>query len=229
MVEFGIVVVVATLFSLFVSFTLTPMLAARWSVLRRSSEPPTLPRLVPARLRPAHGLVPRPRSAVGAQARHGRRRRLLRAGRSARSRSCRSGSCPSEFVPNSQTGDISMTLTYPVGTPLYKTQAAVDRIEQHILADPRRRVDVHDRRQKTGGLGLDPRRQRGAPARVDGQEAPRRNRQRRRRRSESSAISHRAPSSRSPATRGGGDPIYYVLSGSGERDPGRGRQTRRVH
>ncbi len=40
MVEFGIVVVVATLFSLVVSFTLTPMLAAHWSIRRRSPEPP---------------------------------------------------------------------------------------------------------------------------------------------------------------------------------------------
>lgn len=40
MVEFGIVVVVATLFSLLVSFTLTPMLAAHWSVRRRTAEPP---------------------------------------------------------------------------------------------------------------------------------------------------------------------------------------------
>ncbi len=40
MKEFGIVVTVATLFSLFVSFTLTPMLAARWSVLKRSAAPP---------------------------------------------------------------------------------------------------------------------------------------------------------------------------------------------
>jgi hydrophobic/amphiphilic exporter-1 (mainly G- bacteria), HAE1 family len=40
MKEFGIVVTVSTLFSLLVSFTLTPMLAARWSVLRRSSAPP---------------------------------------------------------------------------------------------------------------------------------------------------------------------------------------------
>ncbi|HTW85159.1 MAG TPA: efflux RND transporter permease subunit [Candidatus Sulfotelmatobacter sp.] len=38
--EFGIVVTVATLFSLFVSFTLTPVLAAKWSVLKRSSAPP---------------------------------------------------------------------------------------------------------------------------------------------------------------------------------------------
>jgi HAE1 family hydrophobic/amphiphilic exporter-1 len=38
--EFGIVVTVATLFSLLVSFTLTPVLAAKWSVLRRSTAPP---------------------------------------------------------------------------------------------------------------------------------------------------------------------------------------------
>ncbi len=42
MKEFGIVVTVATLFSLFVSFTLTPMLAAKWSVLRRSAAPPRM-------------------------------------------------------------------------------------------------------------------------------------------------------------------------------------------
>jgi hydrophobic/amphiphilic exporter-1 (mainly G- bacteria), HAE1 family len=40
MQEFGIVVTVATLFSLFVSFTLTPMLAAKWSVKRRVAAPP---------------------------------------------------------------------------------------------------------------------------------------------------------------------------------------------
>lgn len=38
--EFAAVVVIATLFSLFVSFTLTPLLAARWSVIRRSEAAP---------------------------------------------------------------------------------------------------------------------------------------------------------------------------------------------
>ncbi len=38
--EFGAVIVVATLFSLLVSFTLTPLLAARWSVKQRSMAPP---------------------------------------------------------------------------------------------------------------------------------------------------------------------------------------------
>jgi HAE1 family hydrophobic/amphiphilic exporter-1 len=40
MKEFGIVVTVATVFSLFVSFTLTPVLAAKWSVLKRTAAPP---------------------------------------------------------------------------------------------------------------------------------------------------------------------------------------------
>jgi HAE1 family hydrophobic/amphiphilic exporter-1 len=38
--EFGAVVVIATLFSLLVSFTLTPLLAAKWSVVRRSEAKP---------------------------------------------------------------------------------------------------------------------------------------------------------------------------------------------
>src|SRR5579871_1577211 len=38
--EFGAVIVVATLFSLLVSFTLTPLLAAKWSVLKRSKGTP---------------------------------------------------------------------------------------------------------------------------------------------------------------------------------------------
>ena len=38
--EFGAVVVISTLFSLFVSFTLTPLLAAKWSVRKRSEAMP---------------------------------------------------------------------------------------------------------------------------------------------------------------------------------------------
>lgn len=38
--EFGAVIVVATLFSLLVSFTLTPLLAAKWSMRDRSASPP---------------------------------------------------------------------------------------------------------------------------------------------------------------------------------------------
>jgi HAE1 family hydrophobic/amphiphilic exporter-1 len=132
MVEFGVVVVVATLFSLFVSFTLTPMLAARWSVRKRSTAPPRYlawfqrgydavqvwyrDRGLPWSLR--HGTI----VGVGCF--------LLVVGAVAL---VPLGFVSSEFIPESQTGDIGMTLTYPVGTPLYKTQAIVDNIEQHLL------------------------------------------------------------------------------------------------
>ena len=197
MVEFGVVVVVATLFSLFVSFTLTPMLAARWSVRRRSTAPSRYlawfqtgferlnawyrDRALPFALRHRwltgsvcallviNGLslvgVPAPvayldlavaawclvwllvRAALAGSPRiaawlPAADRRvsfgaaafccvlaLVLGGVVAADRTIRT-----EFVPSSQTGDIAMTLTYPVGTPLAATQAVVDRLERHILA-----------------------------------------------------------------------------------------------
>ncbi|MBV9103520.1 MAG: efflux RND transporter permease subunit, partial [Candidatus Eremiobacteraeota bacterium] len=197
MKEFGIVVVVATLFSLFVSFTLTPMLAARWSVRRRSTAPPRYlawfqngfdaltawyrDRGLPWALRHRWftgamcallvlnglALVASPQGVAvldlaiaGATllwlpARHlfARSQRLASRLPVAHARvsfaaagicvalslalfavSALDRSIRSEFIPDSQTGDIGMTLTYPVGTPLYKTQAAVDNLERRILA-----------------------------------------------------------------------------------------------
>jgi len=42
------------------------------------------------------------------------------------------GLVQSEFIPNSDTGSISMTLTYHAGTPIGKTSAAVDRLTDAI-------------------------------------------------------------------------------------------------
>ena len=68
MVEFGIVVVVATLFSLLVSFTLTPMLAARWSVKKRSAAPPRALAWFQTRVRPVYAVVSRRRVQLHHQA-----------------------------------------------------------------------------------------------------------------------------------------------------------------
>ena len=38
-----------------------------------------------------------------------------------------------EFIPNSDTGSIRMTLSFPTGTPLKTTQLAVDRLEEAIV------------------------------------------------------------------------------------------------
>jgi hydrophobic/amphiphilic exporter-1 (mainly G- bacteria), HAE1 family len=135
MVEFGIVVVVATLFSLLVSFTLTPMLAARWSIVKRSAEPP--------------------RSLAWFQTGFERftawyRDRALRYALAHRWLTVGvcvvllvsalalpvAGLVQSEFVPNSNTGSISMTLTYRAGTPLAKTVVAVDRLDAAIQKLP---------------------------------------------------------------------------------------------
>jgi HAE1 family hydrophobic/amphiphilic exporter-1 len=135
MIEFGIVVVVATLFSLLVSFTLTPMLAARWSIVKRSAEPPpslawfqrdfdrftawyrdrALPYALRHRWQTVGVCVALLVSAIALPA---------------------VGLVQSEFIPNSNTGSIQMTLTYHAGTPIAATSAAVDRLDAAIMKLP---------------------------------------------------------------------------------------------
>jgi HAE1 family hydrophobic/amphiphilic exporter-1 len=135
MVEFGIVVVVATLFSLLVSFTLTPMLAARWSIVKRSSAPPrslawfqtafdrftvwyrdrALPYALTHRWLTVAVCAVLLVSALALPA---------------------LGLVQSEFIPNSNTGSIQMTLTYRAGTPIQTTSAAVDRLDTAIMKLP---------------------------------------------------------------------------------------------
>jgi HAE1 family hydrophobic/amphiphilic exporter-1 len=132
MKEFGVVIVVATLFSLLVSFTLTPLLAGRWSVKRRSEGPPwwargfqnvfdalghwyagkALPVILSHRIKTAAicGLL-----VVGAFA-------LVPL-----------GFIGSEFIPSSDTGVVSGTITYSVGTPLATTVRGLERLEGQLL------------------------------------------------------------------------------------------------
>jgi HAE1 family hydrophobic/amphiphilic exporter-1 len=135
MVEFGVVVVVATLFSLLVSFTLTPMLAAKWSVVRRSTHVPRAfawfqtgfdrlsifyrDRIVKWAL--AHKLV----VVLGCVA-------LVAVAMSLPVL----GLVQSEFIPSEASGDIPMTVTFPAGTPLALTQARIDALEAGILKVP---------------------------------------------------------------------------------------------
>ena len=133
MKEFGIVIVVATLFSLLVSFTLTPLLAGRWSVKKRSPEVPwwaawfqngfeAVGRWYAQRLLPwclAHRIVVPVVClvlVVGAIA-------LVPL-----------GFIGSEFVPSGNAGVLQGSLQYPVGQPLATTAAGVGRLEQKLLA-----------------------------------------------------------------------------------------------
>ena len=133
MKEFGIVIVVATLFSLLVSFTLTPLLAGRWSVKGRSTGVPWWARgfqtsfdrlgrwyaqralpwclrhriLVPAfcvaLIVAAIALVPL-------------------------------GFIGSEFIPASDSGVLNGSVQYAIGQPLPTTARAVARLENKLLA-----------------------------------------------------------------------------------------------
>jgi HAE1 family hydrophobic/amphiphilic exporter-1 len=132
MKEFGIVIVVATLFSLLVSFTLTPLLAAKWSMKKKIAGTPrwaawfqggfdamqhwysrrALPWMLGHRI-----LVPIVcfLLIIGAVA-------LVPL-----------GFIGSEFIPASNTGALSGSLQYRIGQPLDVTVRAMSKLEQGLL------------------------------------------------------------------------------------------------
>ncbi|MBC5827552.1 MAG: efflux RND transporter permease subunit, partial [Candidatus Eremiobacteraeota bacterium] len=126
--EYGLVIVVATLFSLLVSFTLTPLLAAKWAVVKR----PRLSgwRLVRwftawfdnVRLTYHDRMLPKALAhpwfvGLGSLA--------LVIGSIALPAS---GIIPFEFQPNTEYGTAIVSLTYAVGTPIAVTTAGADRL-----------------------------------------------------------------------------------------------------
>ncbi len=280
MIEFGIVVVVATLFSLLVSFTLTPMLAARWSVRKRSAEPPRalawfqtgFDRLNHWYQHKAFSYVMRHRWMVVAICvmlmlnavtlvasafqvalaldafgiavallwlpvarilpfRHPKadaRASLAVSGAFAGIAAVvallmvTNHGIESEFIPSSDTGSIQMTVTYPTGTPEYKTQAALDRFEAAVL-----RIDGVEKTITTVGtkpsgfgstLG-------GNNARMYAGLAKSRRRETNRAIGQIRQLSSLLPGGvltvqGEAGGGGGGDPIFYTLSGPEDVLPG---------
>lgn len=135
--EFGLTIVVATLISLFVSFTLTPMLASRWSNLRHYSNDSFLGRLVnwfedyQKRLDAGYrgllawslanrkkilaisggalliSLLPIPLHLIG-----------------------------TEFMTQADRGEFALIVEMPVGTTLDKTDRTIEQIEERLGHDP---------------------------------------------------------------------------------------------
>ena len=132
MKEFGLVIVVATLFSLFVSFTLTPLLAGRWSVKKRSAGVPRWARWFQdgfdalanwyARRALPWALAHRITVPVVCG--------LLIVGAIAL---VPLGFIGSEFIPASNTGTLSGSLEYPIGQPLATTAAGMAKLEAGLL------------------------------------------------------------------------------------------------
>jgi len=214
MIEFGIVVVVATLFSLLVSFTLTPMLAARWSVRKRDTEMPRYIAWFPAgfdRLTAWYRDRALPAALKHRWATVGFCVALLIAALSLPV----VGLVQSEFIASSNTGSIDMTLTYPTGTPLATTQAAADRIESAILNFPSIRSTITTTGTKPAGWGVTIG---GNVARLNAQLEKDQRKQTNAMVEKIRGLASLAPGavltvSAEGGSGSGGDPIYYTLSG----------------
>jgi HAE1 family hydrophobic/amphiphilic exporter-1 len=144
--QFGLVVVAATLFSLFISFTLTPLLASRWyhagehgeaEKNRRTLNPLTLfGRVWDAGYeRVARGYGRVLRFAVG------RWTRWAIVGLGLLSfvggiALVATGILSTEFFPDADNGELQVNVEMPAGTTIDVTNAATQKIEQRILAWP---------------------------------------------------------------------------------------------
>ncbi|HEY6235300.1 MAG TPA: efflux RND transporter permease subunit, partial [Candidatus Elarobacter sp.] len=154
--QFGLVVVIATGFSLFASFTLTPLLAARWANRRAPAD--DAPKVLPWTLRGRHAT-----SAIGTWRRfvarlgeaedrvtHAYARCWLAAAWNARKRVLGlaavlciasfvpvvTGAIPTEFSPPIGRGEVTAELTFPAGSTLAHVDASVARLAHRLLDDP---------------------------------------------------------------------------------------------
>jgi HAE1 family hydrophobic/amphiphilic exporter-1 len=132
--EFGLVVTVATLTSLFVSFTVTPTLAGRWALLSGWRPWPIIERFTAGfeRLRSTY---------VDRILEWGLENRLLVVGISALSLIVAIALIPLglvgfEYIPPVDRGQVFVTITYPSGTPLETTRRGLLAVESAIDQTP---------------------------------------------------------------------------------------------
>ena len=209
MKEFGIVVVVATLFSLFVSFTLTPVLAAKWSMLKRSSAPPgwaawfqtgydRLLRVYHDRLLPyalAHGKRTVAFCAILVVAAIA----LVPA-----------GAVQTEFVPSTQDGEVAMTFSYPIGTPIAKTDRAVQLFMDKVMQVPGIEKTISTVGYKPAGWGET---EGGNYASMHAELYKNLRRQTNRALADIRKIAQAFPGATITVGSDSGDPIYYTVAG----------------
>lgn len=162
--QFGLVIVTATLFSLFVSFTLTPMLASRW--YRRGEhgeaklDQPTRNPLVLfgrawdrgyARLAAGYGRLLR--FAIGRWTRWA----IVGVGLASFVGGIllvATGILSTEFFPDADDGELQINLQMPPGTTLEVTNTATSKIEQRVMAWPEvKQVFTSVGVNRSGGFG----------------------------------------------------------------------------
>jgi hydrophobic/amphiphilic exporter-1 (mainly G- bacteria), HAE1 family len=135
--EFGITIVCATLFSLFVSFTLTPMLASRWMRVSDAAGGALLHKVVRALDQWQERLSNRYETILAWALDH---RRTIVAVSSVLLLASLSlaplGLIGSEFFTEADRGEFSINLDMPLGTSLERTDEAVRQVERIVAAHP---------------------------------------------------------------------------------------------
>lgn len=136
--QFGLTVVFATLFSLFVSFTLTPMLASRLHSNGNNDEKKSFFDIIWRRTIPLGHRVNRLYlHTLEWSLRH--RKKVLAFSMLAFFLSLTLIPLKlvgAEFMPQSDQGELTVSLEMPIGTPLAKTDAALKQLEQYLSGIP---------------------------------------------------------------------------------------------
>ncbi|MEW6066224.1 MAG: efflux RND transporter permease subunit [Bacillota bacterium] len=137
--QFGLTVVFATLFSLFVSFTLAPMMASR--LYRQSEKEDTRQSIARAIWQKTIPLGEKAKDLYHRMLMWSlsNRKKVLVGSLAAFVLSLTSiplGLVGMEFMPRSDQGQINVTLEMPVGTPIGETSAALKQMEKHLSEIP---------------------------------------------------------------------------------------------
>jgi hydrophobic/amphiphilic exporter-1 (mainly G- bacteria), HAE1 family len=135
--EFGITIVIATLLSLFVSFTLTPMLASKWSRLIEHSRATRVGRFILSfeawQDRMADGYS----NLLGWALDHRKTILAISGGLLLASLSLVPlGFIGSEFMTESDRGEFAINIDLPLGTTIGKTDSTVRAVERIVAAMP---------------------------------------------------------------------------------------------
>ena len=148
--EFAIVVVISTLTSLFVSFTITPTLAGLWA-LRSHWKPWRVVDWFGRKFDDTRSLVHAARAALEPRSRPARRA-LLRGRRSCLALALVGlGVVGEEFIPPVDRGEIFIQLIYPIGTPIQTVEQGTFGLEQKI-AQYARHLRKHGGGRRVCGL-----------------------------------------------------------------------------
>lgn len=159
--QFGLTIVVATLFSLFVSFTVTPSLAARWYRQGENPEHPTSG--VFARLERVYGALDRLYRRLLTRALQIRGWVVAFAGVGlAAALLITLPSIGTDLLPATDQGQISITIELPPDASLFATDAAAREIEDRLARIPNLSHDVNNTAttigEVLGGFGQIPQR-----------------------------------------------------------------------